>query len=179
MKWDIVKIGDPLLRRKTRPVPLSRIKSLRSFLRGMALLMRHARGVGLAANQAGRGSSAMVMECRGNKRYPRAGSFPLQTYLNPRILRYSRAKNADWEGCLSVPGFRGIVKRSNEVVLEARTLEGRKVRKTFRGFEARVVQHEVDHLNGLFYLDRMEGLGSWTHLEEFNKRFGSRVRDRK
>jgi peptide deformylase len=177
MKWNIVKIGNPLLRRKTRPVPRSRVPALRNFLGHMASLMRRASGVGLAANQAGRGLQAMVMECRGNKRYPRAGAFPLQAYLNPRILRYSKVKTADWEGCLSVPGFRGIVKRSNEVVLEAMTPEGRKIRRVFRGFEARVVQHEVDHLNGLFYLDRMEDLRSWTHIEEFNKRFKHRVRD--
>ena len=144
----------------------------------MVSTMRLAQGVGLAANQVGENKRAMVMECRGNKRYPRGNAFSLQTYLNPKIIHYSKAKEIDWEGCLSIPGFRGKVNRSREVTFIGRTPDGRLVRKTFRGFEARVIQHEVDHLNGLFYLDRMKNLKTWTHLEEFNKRYQTLVLDR-
>jgi peptide deformylase len=119
------------------------------------------------------------MECRSNKRYPRRPNFPLQAYLNPRIVGYSKAKLWDWEGCLSIPGFRGKVPRSKQVTLTALTPDGRKIRKTVKGFEARVVQHEVDHLNGLFYIDRMRDFSTWTHLEEFNKRFKYHVSDKK
>ena len=181
MKLNIVKIGNPVLRKKTRPISgsPSRLKKLRSFLKSMTATMRQAQGVGIAANQVGVGSRIFVMECRGNRRYPRAESFPLQAYLNPKIILYSKAKISGWEGCLSIPGFRGKVSRSNRVTLSAMTPEGKKVQKTFRGFEARVVQHEVDHLNGFFYIDRMKNFRTWTHLEEFNKRLHSRVRDKK
>ncbi len=145
----------------------------------MTVTMRLAQGVGIAANQVGVGSKIFVMECRGNRRYPQVGSFPLQAYLNPKIIRYSKAKISGWEGCLSIPGFRGKVSRSRQVTLEALTADGRRIRKIFHGFEARVVQHEVDHLNGFFYIDRMDHFKSWTHLEEFNKKFKYAVKDKK
>ena len=181
MGLNLVKIGNPLLRVKARPVPKARIrgKAFHAFLKKMASAMRRWKGVGLAANQAGKGTRVFVMECRGSGRYPQAPAFPLQAYVNPRIVGYSRKKSADWEGCLSVPGYRGLVPRSERVVLEAVTPQGRKIRRIFRGFEARVVQHEVDHLNGLIYMDRMPGLRNWTHLEEFNRKFKAKVKDRK
>jgi peptide deformylase len=175
-----VLIGHPLLRRKVKPFSPRKMKGS-PFLRllyGMAKAMRAWKGVGLAANQAGLDAALFVMECRGNRRYPKAPSFPLQAYLNPRVLRYSKARETDWEGCLSVPGYRGLVPRSREVVLEAMLANGRKVRRSFRGFEARVVQHEVDHLNGLCYLDRMEGLRSLHHLDAFNRKFKAKVKDK-
>ena len=181
MKLEIVKIGNPLLRKKTRALSRSqlKLKKLQTFLKGMTRAMRHAQGVGLAANQIGLSMRAFVMECRGNRRYPRVDSFPLQAYLNPKIVRYSKAKEGGWEGCLSIPGFRGKVSRSKQVTLAAITSDGRRIQKTFRGFEARVLQHEVDHLNGFFYMDRMDSLKTWTHLEEFNQRFKYEVKDKK
>ncbi len=119
------------------------------------------------------------MECDSNKRYPKVNSVLLQTYLNARIVKYSKRMENGWEGCLSIPGFRGVVPRSEWVTFEAVTPEGKKIRKTVHGFEARIVQHEIDHLNGLFYVDRMSDLKTWTHLDEFNRRFKSNVKDKK
>jgi len=181
MTLKIVKIGNPILRRKARPVPahLFRTPSLRRFIRNMVSTMRRAQGVGLAANQVAQGRRVMVMECRGNRRYPKAASFPLRAYFNIRIVHRSKRKVKGWEGCLSIPGFRGLVPRSQRVTFRAVTPDGSKVEKTVSGFEARVVQHEVDHLNGLFYVDRMDGFKSWTHLEEFNRRLRFKIRDRR
>lgn len=181
MKLPIVKIGNPVLRKKISALPPQerRGKKFLAFLRDMVVTMREAQGVGLAANQAGQNRRIFVMECRGNKRYPRVASFPLQAYVNARILKYSKEKETGWEGCLSIPGFRGKVPRSKWVTFEALTPGGLKIRKTVRGFEARVVQHEVDHLNGFFYINRMKDWKSWTHLEEFNRHFKSRIRDLK
>ncbi len=178
----IVKIGNPLLRQKAGSIPPSRAGNkafLLPLLRQMTATLRAARGVGLAANQVGRKENLLVMECRGNARYPRVHSFPLQAYLNVRILHYSKAVEKGWEGCLSIPGFRGLVPRSRQVTFEALTPGGLKVRRTLRGFEARVIQHEVDHLNGRFYIDRIKGWKTWMHLEEFNKRLKVKVRDTK
>ncbi len=181
MKLKLVKIGNPILRRKIPALTNRKVKlkSIGLFLKKMVSTMRHAQGVGLAANQVGENQRAFVMECRGNRRYPTRPAFPLQAYLNPRIVSYSKAKLWDWEGCLSIPGFRGKVPRSKQVTFEALTPDGRKIRKTVSGFEARVVQHEVDHLNGLFYIDRMKDFRSWTHLEEFNRKLGLKVKDKK
>lgn len=181
MALDLVKIGNAVLRKKTASLPLKRLgnRKFQAFLRQMVQTMREAQGVGLAANQVGEDCRAFVMECKGNKRYPRVRSFPLQAYLNARIVKYSAAKETGWEGCLSIPGYRGLVPRSRQITFEALTPEGKRVRRTVRGFEARVVQHEVDHLNGFFYIDRMTDRESWMHLEEFNRRLKTRVRDRK
>ncbi len=177
----LTKIGNPILRRRIADLPKAQMgkKTLLSFLKDMVLTMRRAQGVGLAANQVGQNRRVFVMECHGSKRYPKVASFPLQAYVNARIVEYSKQKERGWEGCLSIPGYRGLVPRSRRVTLEARTPGGLKIRKTFRGFEARVVQHEVDHLNGFFYMDRMGGLGDWTHLEEFNRHFKARIKDGK
>lgn len=181
MKQNIVKIGTPILRRKIKDVARKDVgkKKLLTFLRDMAVTMRQAQGVGLAANQVGDARRVFVMECRGNKRYPKVPSFPLQAYLNVRIVKYSKEKVTGWEGCLSIPGYRGLVPRSRWVTFEALTPGGIKVRKTVKGFEARVVQHETDHLNGFFYMDRMKGLKDWTHLEAFNRSFKSSIKDKK
>jgi peptide deformylase len=181
MDFKIVKIGNPLLRKKAPLLSRADIKAreFQLFLRAMVPAMRKAQGVGLAANQLGSPLRAFVMECRGNKRYPKVDSFPLQSYVNARILKYSGKWVKDWEGCLSIPGFRGIVPRAGEVTFEALLSNGRSVRRTARGFEARVIQHEVDHLNGFFYMDRMTNLKSWMHLEEFNLHFKRGIRDNK
>jgi len=181
MNLSIVNIGNPVLRKKTSKVA-PKLRKSRPFLRfvqDMVSTMRHAQGVGLAANQVQAGLRVMVLECRKNRRYPKAASFPLQSYINPKIVQYSKRKQKGWEGCLSIPGFRGVVPRAYSVTFTATTLQGKSVRKTVSGFEARVVQHEVDHLNGFFYVDRMEGLRTWTHLEEFNRRHQVKIRDRR
>ncbi len=169
MRQIIVKIGRPVLRKRSRDVsPREAVSAkVKTFAAIMAVTMRQAQGVGLAANQVGDGRRILVMECRGNKRYPGQPHFPLQVYLNARIVKYSKKTQEDWEGCLSIPGYRGLVPRSYSVTFEALTLGGNKVRKTLKGFEARVLQHEVDHLNGNFYIDRMPHLRNFVHLEEF------------
>lgn len=108
----------------------------------------------------------MVLECNSNRRYPGRDDFALEVYANVRIVRYSKKIVKDWEGCLSIPGYRGLVPRAESVTFEARTLEGKKVQRTVKGFHARVIQHETDHLNGLLYIDRMPDMRTFTHLDE-------------
>lgn len=172
MKQSIVKIGSPVLRGKTKDLSQREAVSskVKAFAARLVKTMRRAQGVGLAANQVGDSRRILVMECRGNPRYPNRSSFPLQTYLNARIVKYSRKKIEDWEGCLSIPGYRGKVPRAHSVTFEALTLEGNRVRRTVQGFEARVIQHEVDHLDGYIYLDRMAHFRDFFHLDEFEKK---------
>jgi len=181
MKLPIVKIGNPVLRKKIKDIhpALLRLKAFEKFLKDMVTTMRGAQGVGLAANQVGEDLRCFVMECRGNKRYPKVKSVPLQAYLNVRIVKRSKQRVPGWEGCLSIPGYRGLVPRSKSVTFTALTPDGRKLRRTVRDFEARIVQHEVDHLDGHFYIDRIKDKKTWMHLEEFNERTGARVKDGK
>ncbi|ETK86457.1 peptide deformylase, variant [Phytophthora nicotianae CJ01A1] len=89
-----------------------------------------------------------------------------QAVLNPEIVAMSKSTKRDFEGCLSVPGYQGIVKRAEEIRVQYQDAEGRKIQETLTDFPARVFQHELDHLNGVMYLDRME-TGSLIHNEEF------------
>ena len=176
----IVKIGHEVLRKKADLIPLDALRDakFRKFLKDMVQTMHHAEGVGLAANQVGVGLQAIVLECRNSRRYPEAEDIPLQTYLNPRILHASKEQEEDWEGCLSIPGYRGLVPRAKKVTFKALTNQGEWIEKTVSGFHARIIQHEVDHLHGFFYVDRMPDMKSLCSLEEFNRRFDVSVRDR-
>ena len=168
----ILKIGHALLRKKCLNIPAKEFKNPKfiKFLKDMVVTMRRAQGVGLAANQVGGNRTAIVLECASNRRYPYRKAFNLEIFINPRIIQSSKEMFLDWEGCLSIPGYRGLVPRSTSVIIEAMEINGRRIRKTVTGFHARVIQHEVDHINGFFYMDRMPNLKGWTHLEEFTKR---------
>ena len=176
MVLPIVKIGFPALRQVCNRVTetMLRDNDFSRFLKALVKTMRRAHGVGLAANQVGVGLQAIVLECRTSRRYPDAPSFGLQSYVNPRIVSVSRKKVVDWEGCLSIPGYRGLVPRHEWIVVTATTPSGRAVRKRVRGFEARVFQHEIDHINGRFYVDRMPNLQTWLHEDEMKRLAASR-----
>jgi len=168
MIMPIVKIGRAVIRTPCVDVTeKARVRAeFRRFIDSMVKTMYKAEGVGLAANQVGVGIRAIVLESRADRRYPDSPAFPLQAYINPRIVKASRKKLLDWEGCLSIPGYRGLVPRHEEIVVEATTPDGEKVRRTVSGFEARVFQHEIDHINGFVYIDRMPDMKTLMHEDE-------------
>lgn len=168
MKLPIVKIGFPVLRRSCKPAEPAvwQNPKFAGFLKSMVETMHGAQGVGLAANQIGVDLRAIVLECRANKRYPGSPHFPLQAYVNPRIVSASKKMVSDWEGCLSIPGYRGIVPRHESILVEAVEPSGKKIRRRVSGFEARVFQHEIDHINGFVYIDRMPDMKSIMHEDE-------------
>ncbi|HXV28456.1 MAG TPA: peptide deformylase [bacterium] len=177
---EVVKIGHLVLCKETRMVSRRMLgdPELKKIIQVMVATMRRMKGVGLAANQIGLNLRVIVLECRANPRYPRAHDFPLEVWINPEITKYSKKKEMSGEGCLSIPGYRGLVPRSRSVSFEAWTPQGKKIKRTVRGFHARVIQHEVDHLNGFFYIDRMKNFRSWMHLDEFNRMLKLHIRDR-
>ena len=179
-RLEIVKIGNPLLRRKGDTISASTFKekAFKKLLKEMVSTMYQMDGVGLAANQVGLRIQLVVLECQANPRYPEANNFPLEIWMNPKIVKYSKQKEEGWEGCLSIPGYRGRVPRATTVTFEALDPEGKKIQKTVHGFHARVIQHEVDHINGFFYMDRMTDFKSWMHLDEFNRVSQARVKDK-
>ncbi len=176
----IVRIGHPALRAPARPLPIAWIRSAsaRILVKKMLSMMRRAHGVGLAANQLGLPHRLFVMECPDKPSTGR-GDLRREAWFNPRILKGAGRKILDWEGCLSVPGYQGLTPRFEKVVFEAVGSDGRKVRREVTGFEARILQHETDHLEGLFYMDRMADLRQWGHVDEMNPRSVSDLRARK
>jgi peptide deformylase len=164
----IVKIGHPALRTHLHNLSTAWIKrpDTKKLVNRMFRLMRQSNGVGLAANQLGLPHRLFVMQCEGNPRYPGKQKILSEVFFNPRIMSKSSRKALDWEGCLSIPGYRGLTPRAESVVLEAILLNGQKIRREYTGFAARIVQHETDHLDGYLYVDRMKNLTMWMHEDE-------------
>ena len=165
----VAQLGHPVLRRRARPVSVKQISSpsLQALLRDMIETMHEYDGVGIAAPQVHLSLQIAVIEVQRNPRYPHAPKIPLTVLINPRVKPVSSRKVKDWEGCLSVEGFRGVVPRWQSVQVAAYNAKGQLIRFRASGFYARVIQHEWDHLQGKVYLDRMPNLSTLTHLTEY------------
>ncbi len=165
----VSRLGHPVLRKPAEAVPKEAITTpaMHAFLRDMVDTMREYDGVGIAAPQVHVSKQIAVIEVHDNPRYKHAPAIPLTYLINPKIITYGQEPMEDWEGCLSVEGFRGKVPRAAWVDVEAFNEAGQPVKFRAEGFFARVVQHECDHLAGKVYLDRMPNLLTLTHLQEF------------
>jgi peptide deformylase len=153
----IAEIGDPVLRAIAQPVPPQDISTqeLQSFLANLVETMRARSGVGLAAPQVRCAIRVVAVECDNNPRYPDAPTIPLQIWINPEILETSAQACPFTEGCLSLPEQRMEVWRPDWIRLRALNPTGQTVEFTATGFLARVLQHEIDHLNGILFVDRL------------------------
>ncbi len=170
----VVKSGNPVLRRKAESVDIKCLapgddSGLQSFIDDMVDTMRAEDGVGLAAPQVDRSLQIVVMECETNKRYPDRPNFGLTVLVNPKIVFYGEEKAPGWEACLSLPGLHGWVPRSSSIRIEAYDREGQAITLEAEGFPAVAAQHEIDHLNGILYVDRMEDLKKLCYQEEFEQ----------
>ena len=147
----ILKMGDPRLLRVARPVERFGTPELRVLVDDMFETMRSVSGAGLAAPQIGVDLALVIFGFRHNDRYPDAPSVPETVLLNPSIEPVGDAEEEGWEGCLSVPGMRGVVPRFARIVYRGFDLDGTAIEREADGFHARVVQHECDHLVGKLY----------------------------
>ncbi len=165
----VARLGNPVIRKAAETVPRETLHSaeIQRLIDEMIVTMHEYEGVGLAAPQVHLSKQIAVIEVANNRRYPGEGPIPLTVLVNPKILRISKKQVEDWEGCLSVEGFRGRVPRAETLEVEALNRKGEKVRFEAHGFFARVIQHECDHLLGKVFLDRMPDLKTLTHLQEF------------
>lgn len=164
--------GNPILRTKTKSVPLSFLKTalFRKLEKQMVYTMRRTGGIGLAANQIGRNMQIAVLEMGPTRTRPNLKQRGPLTIINPKIIRYSKSKTADWEGCLSFKGVRGKVPRPRSITVSYIDGKGKKVTEEISGLWARIFQHETDHLNGFCYVDRMEDMKTLITVSEFKKR---------
>src|SRR6185369_13710523 len=131
---------------------------LRALIDDMFETMAAARGAGLAAPQIGEDLQVVIFGFDHNERYPDAPAVPQTVLINPMITPLSDEMEEAWEGCLSVPGLRGVVPRFKSLRYRGHDVEGRSIDRTVHGFHARVVQHEVDHLDGILYPMRLRDL---------------------
>lgn len=191
----IVQAGHPVLRATAAPVPAEMLgtKGLRDLVSSMVLAMRKAPGVGLAAPQIGVGLSLIVLEdaealmsrLSAEERAARGRApFPLKVIANPTLTTHGAARATFFEGCLSVPGYMALVERDSEVEVSGVDERGDPVRWRVAGWPARILAHEVDHLRGTLYVDRMISrtlsanaeVARWMSLpaEEVRQRLGVR-----
>jgi peptide deformylase len=166
------EFGNPILRQRAKNVPLKQLKmsSFKKLIVQMIYTMRRVHGVGLAAPQIGKSLQLAVIETRPSQFRPKLKKRGPIVVVNPKIISYGKDKAKDWEGCLSFEGARGRVPRSKEITVEYFNEKGEKVTERAKGLWARIFQHEIDHLNGVVYVDRMENMISLMAVGEFKKR---------
>ena len=148
---EILKMGDPRLLRVAQPVKAYGTGELNALIADMFDTMRAAKGAGLAAPQIGVDLAVVIFGFSKNERYPDAPPVPETVLINPRVEPMSDALDEGWEGCLSVPGMRGVVPRYAHIRYRGFDPSGRGIEREAEGFHARVVQHECDHLVGTLY----------------------------
>ncbi|MEP7096260.1 MAG: peptide deformylase [Dokdonella sp.] len=151
MIHEILRMGDPRLLRVAAPVEHFDTPSLHALIADMFETMHAAGGVGLAAPQIGVDLQLVIFGFDSSERYPDALAVPRTILLNPDITPLSQDREEGWEGCLSVPGLRGIVERYSLIRYMGVDPFGQAIERTAEGFHARVVQHECDHLIGKLY----------------------------
>ncbi len=159
-------MGHPVLRERAKPVEKFASPELRALLLDMQDTMAAKSGAGLAAPQIGVGQRVVIFGVDHNPRYPDAEPVPFTVLVNPKIVILTRDIEEDWEGCLSVPGMRGIVPRYTKLRYTGFDVEGNPIERLAEGFHARVVQHECDHLDGILYPQRMMDMSRFGFNEE-------------
>lgn len=159
----IAKIGNPVLRKIANPVPIDVINTsaFQQFIDDMFETMYENDGIGLAAPQVSRSEQLVVMGCDGDS------GFPETVLINPKIVFYGPDQVEMWEGCLSVDGLRGKVTRPSSVRVQTLDRDGKALDFEVTGLYGVCIQHEMDHLLGKVFLDRMDGMSTLTQLQEF------------
>ena len=153
---DVLRMGDPRLLQRSAEVARFGTPELAALLHDMRDTMAHLSGAGLAAPQIGVLQRVVIFGVKSNSRYPGIEEVPDTVLINPVLTPLSDEIEEGWEGCLSVPGMRGWVPRYRELRYSGFDEQGKRFERTVSGFHARVVQHEVDHLDGLLYPMRIK-----------------------
>jgi len=148
---DVLRMGDERLLAKAAPVESFDTPELHGLIQDMHDTMAHLNGAGLAAPQIGVATRVVIFGCEFNPRYPDAPPVPRTVLINPVLTPLTDATEEGWEGCLSVPGMRGVVPRIARLRYSGFDQHGGAIERVADGFHARVVQHEVDHLDGILY----------------------------
>jgi len=169
---EIARLGHPKIRSGAERVSVEQLQSsaVQQFIDDMVETMRDAKGVGIAAPQVQVSQQIIAIEVlEDNPRYPNQSAVPLTVLINPKIIQHVEETENGWEGCLSVPDLRGLAPRWTHVTVQGLDRHGKELLFEAKGFHARVLQHEVDHVNGLVFLDRLPDLQTLTHLREYEQ----------
>lgn len=166
---EIAELGHPILRERAAQVKNLDDKEIQNFIDNLISTAIEANGVGIAAPQVYESKRIFIISSRPNVRYPNAPEMEPTAIINPEILSFSEEKEKDWEGCLSIPGIRGLVPRHKSIKVKYLTRDGKEVEGEFFDFIARIFQHELDHLNGIVFLDRLQSNKDLVTEKEYYK----------
>ncbi|MFW5426473.1 MAG: peptide deformylase [Methylophagaceae bacterium] len=166
--FEILQLGHPLLRKKAKV--LETISAQHQILFDDVIdFVIEKQGAGIAAPQVGISERFFIMSSKPNERYPHAPDMEPVVIINPKIISHSDERVDDWEGCLSIPGLRALVPRYSSVTVSHLTRHGENIETEYSGFIARIFQHEIDHLNGKLFLDRVENNHTIMMEQEWSK----------
>jgi peptide deformylase len=170
----VAQLGHPVLRKKAKPVENIKDLRIQTLIDDLLATLLDASGVGIAAPQVYQSIRLFIVASHPNPRYPNAPMMKPTPVINPKILTLAGAMKKDWEGCLSVPGIRGFVPRHTNISVEFTDRKGKRVKRTFADFIARIFQHEYDHLEGIEFLDRLESTKDIITDKEYQKRIAQK-----
>ena len=162
---EVLRMGDPRLLERSREVARFDTPAIDALLADMRDTMQKYDGAGLAAPQIGVPLRVVIFGVEHNPRYPDAEPVPYTELLNPVIVPLSDEMEEGWEGCLSVPGLRGVVARHSRISYTGFDPKGRRIEREVNGFHARVVQHECDHLDGILYPMRVRDFSRFGYTD--------------
>ena len=169
---EIAQIGDPILRKTTNKVKVEDIKSrkIKNLIKNLIFHMKKANGAGLAANQIYSNSRICVLEMLNNPRYKNMPDIPLKVLINPKInIIDSKSSFSSYEGCLSVPNLRGKVNRYSKINVEYFDENANYIKEDIQGLQSIVYQHEIDHLDGILFIDKVKENKSLVTYSNFLK----------
>ncbi|UCE88858.1 MAG: peptide deformylase [Pseudomonadota bacterium] len=170
---EVLRMGHPLLHQVAQPVEQFNTLELDMLIKDMFDTMDAMKGAGLAAPQIGVSLRVVIFGVEANPRYPDVEPVPTTVLIHPQITVLGEETQEDWEGCLSVPGLRGMVPRWNRIRYDGADIKGKPLECEVSGFHARVVQHEVDHLDGILYPERIRDMRTFGFERElFPEVFG-------
>ncbi|MDH3326168.1 MAG: peptide deformylase [Gammaproteobacteria bacterium] len=162
----VIKIGNPILNQISEPVSFIDDKLKQGLIQDMLDTMAAENGAGIAAPQIGVNQRIIIFGIGKNPRYPDAEPVPTTILINPVVTPLGDEKKDGWEGCLSVPGYRGLVERYTSVRYTGLNENGIRIDRVVSDFHAIVVQHEVDHLDGILYPQRIKDMSQFGLIEE-------------
>ncbi|AFY36463.1 peptide deformylase [Calothrix sp. PCC 7507] len=166
----IIQLGNPQLREKSALVENIQDEEIQRLIENLITTVAQANGVGIAAPQVAAKKRLFIVASRPNARYPNAPEMEPTAMINPKIIAHSTEVVKGWEGCLSVPGVRGLIPRYQAIEIEYTDRNGKLQQQELTDFVARIFQHEYDHLDGIVFVDRLESTLDMITEQEYQQR---------
>jgi peptide deformylase len=168
---EVIELGNPILRQKAQPVQDVQSERIQTLVENLLVTVKEANGVGIAAPQVAQSDRLFIVASRPNLRYPSAPTMEPTAMINPHLLAHSDETVKGWEGCLSIPGIRGKVPRYRAIEVEYIGRDGKLHKQELTNFVARIFQHELDHLNGIVFVDRLDSTQDLITEREYQRLF--------